>query len=43
LLKYLSGIVDDTFEPVEAPYFTEKLNSTSFDKSMYQRLFRQIV
>lgn len=40
LLKYLSGIVDDTFEPVEAPYFTEKLNSTSFDKSMYQKAFQ---
>ncbi|AZA53841.1 MULTISPECIES: TolC family protein [Chryseobacterium] len=40
LLNYLSGIIDDTFEPVEAPYFTEKLNSTSFDKSMYQKAFQ---
>jgi len=33
----LSGIIDDTFEPFEAPYFSEKLNSTSFDKSIYQK------
>lgn len=39
LLKYLSGIVDDTFEPVEAPYFQEKLSPISFDESMYAKAF----
>ncbi len=40
LLKYLSGIVDDTFEPVEKPSFTETLNPTSFDESMYAKAFQ---
>lgn len=40
LLKYLSGIVDDTFEPVEKPSFTETLNPTSFDESMYTKAFK---
>lgn len=40
LLKYLSGIVDDTFEPVEAPQFKEALNPTSFDKSIYENAFK---
>lgn len=40
LLKYLSGIVDDTFEPVEKPSFNETLNSTSFDESMYAKAFQ---
>lgn len=40
LLKYLSGIVDNTFEPVEKPSFTETLNHTSFDESMYAKAFQ---
>lgn len=40
LLKYLSGIVDDTFEPVEIPYFQESLTPVSFDDSMYQKAFK---
>ncbi|WP_294332964.1 TolC family protein [Chryseobacterium sp. sg2396] len=40
LLKYLSGIVDDTFEPIEKPSFTEALNPKSFDESMYAEAFR---
>jgi outer membrane protein TolC len=40
LLNYLSGIVDDTFEPVEAPSFQEILIPVSFDKSIYQKAFR---
>ena len=40
LLKYLSGIVDDTFEPVEKPSFIETLNLTSFDESMYAKAFQ---
>ncbi|GAA5101676.1 hypothetical protein GCM10023210_41780 [Chryseobacterium ginsengisoli] len=40
LLKYLSGIVDDTFEPVEKPSFIETLNPTSFDESMYAKAFQ---
>lgn len=40
LLKYLSGIVDNTFEPVEKPSFTETLNPTSFDESMYAKAFQ---
>jgi outer membrane protein TolC len=40
LLNYLSGIVDDTFEPVEAPSFQEILIPVSFDKSMYQKAFQ---
>jgi len=40
LLKYLSGIVDDTFEPVEKPSFTETLNQTSFDESIYAKAFQ---
>lgn len=40
LLNYLSGIVDDTFEPVEAPSFREILIPVSFDKSMYQKAFQ---
>jgi len=40
LLKYLSGIVDDSFEHVEKPSLTETLNPTSFDKSMYQKAFQ---
>jgi outer membrane protein TolC len=40
LLNYLSGIVDDTFEPVEAPSFQEILISVSFDKSIYQKAFQ---
>lgn len=40
LLKYLSGIVDDTFEPIEKPSFTEALNPKSFDESMYAKAFQ---
>jgi outer membrane protein TolC len=40
LLKYLSGIVDDTFEPVEKPIFTETLNPVSFDESIYNKAFQ---
>lgn len=40
LLNYLSGIVDDTFEPVEAPSFQEILIPVSFDKSIYQKAFQ---
>ena len=40
LLKYLSGIVDNTFEPVEKPSFAEILNPTSFDESMYAKAFQ---
>ncbi|WP_344830932.1 TolC family protein [Chryseobacterium ginsenosidimutans] len=40
LLNYLSGIVDDTFEPVEAPSFQEILIPVSFNKSMYQKAFQ---
>lgn len=40
LLKYLSGIVDDTFEPVEKPDLREKLNPTSFDESIYNKAFQ---
>ncbi|MCS3531258.1 TolC family protein [Chryseobacterium sp. JUb7] len=40
LLKYLSGIVDDAFEPVEKPSFIETLNPTSFDESMYAKAFQ---
>ena len=40
LLKYLSGIVDDTFEPIEAPSFNENLNPVSFEKSMYSKAFK---
>lgn len=39
LLKYLSGIVDDTFEPVEQPYFQESLTPVSFQESIYQKAF----
>lgn len=39
LLKYLSGIVDDTFEPVEQPYFQETLIPASFEESVYQKAF----
>lgn len=40
LLKYLSGIVDNTFEPVEKPSFTETLNPASFDESIYNKAFQ---
>ncbi|WP_346984596.1 TolC family protein [Chryseobacterium sp. POE27] len=40
LLKYLSGIVDDTFEPVEAPEFKEALTPASFDESIYENVFK---
>ncbi len=40
LLKYLSGIVDDTFEPIEAPSFDENLNPASFEESMYSKAFK---
>jgi len=40
LLKYLSGIVDDTFEFLEKPTFTETLNPVSFDKSIYNEAFQ---
>ncbi|UWX61792.1 TolC family protein [Chryseobacterium oranimense] len=40
LLKYLSGIVDDTFEPVEKPLFSETLNPASFDQSIYAKAFQ---
>lgn len=40
LLKYLSGIVDDTFEPVEKPIFAETLNPVSFDESIYNKAFQ---
>jgi len=40
LLKYLSGIVDDTFEPIEAPSFNENLNPVSFEESMYSKAFK---
>lgn len=40
LLKYLSGIVDDTFEPIEKPSFTETLNPASFNESMYAKAFQ---
>ncbi|MCJ7936298.1 MAG: TolC family protein [Chryseobacterium sp.] len=40
LLKYLSGIVDNTFEPVEEPQFKETLNPLSFDESMYAKAFK---
>lgn len=40
LLNYLSGIVNDTFEPVEAPLFKETLTPVSFDESMYTKAFQ---
>jgi len=40
LLKYLSGIVDDTFEPLEIPSFSETLNPVSFEQSMYENAFK---
>lgn len=40
LLKYLSGITDDTFQPVEAPYFKESLDPVSFDESIYAKAFK---
>lgn len=40
LLNYLSGIVDNTFEPVEAPFFQENLTPVSFDDSMYEKAFQ---
>lgn len=40
LLKYLSGIVDDSFEPVEKPDFIEKLNPAAFDESIYNKAFQ---
>lgn len=40
LLKYLSGITDDTFEPVEEPQFKETLDPDSFDESMYTKAFQ---
>ena len=40
LLKYLSGIVDDTFEPLETPFFEETLQPTSFDESIYTKAFQ---
>lgn len=40
LLKYLSGIVDDTFEPIEEPSFNENLNPVSFEESMYSKAFK---
>lgn len=39
LLKYLSGIVDDTFEPLDKPSFNDTLSSTTFDESMYAKAF----
>ena len=40
LLKYLSGIVDDTFESLEAPSFQESLTPVSFDESIYTKAFQ---
>ncbi|WP_084681472.1 TolC family protein [Chryseobacterium soli] len=40
LLKYLSGITDNTFEPVEEPQFKETLDPASFDESMYTKAFQ---
>ncbi|WP_179473816.1 TolC family protein [Chryseobacterium sp. H1D6B] len=40
LLNYLSGIADDTFEPIEAPFFKEDLIPAAFEESMYQKAFQ---
>ncbi|MDV7698055.1 TolC family protein [Chryseobacterium soli] len=40
LLKYLSGVTDNTFEPVEEPQFKETLDPASFDESMYTKAFQ---
>lgn len=38
LLNYLSGIVDNEFQPLEAPYF-EETPVLSFEKSIYAKAF----
>ncbi|MCD1116723.1 TolC family protein [Chryseobacterium turcicum] len=40
LLKYVSGIVDDTFEPLDSPSFNETLNPVSFEQSIYENAFK---
>lgn len=40
LLNYLSGIVDDTFQPVESPYFEETINPVIFSESVYEKSFQ---
>lgn len=40
LLKYLSGMIDNTFESLEKPSFNDILSPTSFDGSIYEKAFQ---